>query len=180
MSQPTRIGEMIDRDLDGAARRRCQAKNRYPTEAAAEAARGHREPRAEVPLRVYACPLCQGFHLTKVQQTPIVAKADRVWRGSLYVLGRRLREEAKANPGEWAWRQLPRGALVAFMLSDEGGETLRIARQSVPETSKARAGWDREVAVFLRQLQAEGWETTTDIGAGTISCYAWPKPKGAR
>lgn len=44
----------------------CGRKYRYPNEAAAKAIRKRKSAR----LRVYACPRCGGWHLTKGDYTP--------------------------------------------------------------------------------------------------------------
>lgn len=45
----------------------CKRKVRYGTERKALSVADRRWKKARVELRVYPCPLCQGFHLTKTK-----------------------------------------------------------------------------------------------------------------
>lgn len=43
----------------------CKNKRRYPSEAFAQRVADHATRQRGLALRVYPCPLCQGFHITK-------------------------------------------------------------------------------------------------------------------
>lgn len=50
--------------------RMCFGKSRYPTESRANVYREKAESARKVKLRVYHCPICQGYHMTKQVATP--------------------------------------------------------------------------------------------------------------
>lgn len=93
----------------------------------------------------------------------------RLWTGVLRDLGALLREEAAARPHKWAWRQLPRGAVVACRIHpDYRVLQFRIARETKP-TLRGRTLWANELKVFGRHLGIEGWQMTeADSEAGGI------------
>lgn len=87
----------------------------------------------------------------------------RRWGRRLADLMPALKREARVNGGRWAWRILPRGAVVGLRLRTDGSTVLRIARRS----AETGAAWEREVAVFLRELGCEDW-TRQEDGAGDV------------
>lgn len=84
----------------------------------------------------------------------------RLWTGILSELGHVLRQEAAQRPHKWAWRALPRGALVSCRIHpDYRVLQFRIARETKP-TLRGRTLWANELAVFARHLGIEGWQMT--------------------
>ena len=53
-------------EWDNTARRMCRSKNRYATLKEARSMRNHKERyhHKKGELRIYQCPLCNGYHLT--------------------------------------------------------------------------------------------------------------------
>lgn len=56
---------------DQTAQRMCKSKNRYGTLKEARTMRNHKERyhRKKGSLRIYQCPICQGYHLTHTKLT---------------------------------------------------------------------------------------------------------------
>lgn len=91
------------------------------------------------------------------------------WHNPLHRLLRVLESEAReltsALPREkrtggdtpWAWRKLPRGALVAARMivppEDLAYLEVRIARPEKPEGDKAVAKWEKEIDTFVLELE---------------------------
>ena len=60
-------------------RRGCKKKIRYRSEAAARGAVKHRRRfQPDIELRVYDCPICQGWHLTKQPRIQTTNKRGEV------------------------------------------------------------------------------------------------------
>jgi hypothetical protein len=80
------------------------------------------------------------------------------WGAPLNQLFGALRKEAWALEGQWAWKILPHGALVAVQIvpPSEGvtafSTRLRIARRTLPADEKGWKAWAQELAVFLKHL----------------------------
>lgn len=91
--------------------------------------------------------------------------ADRIgkgWNRPLRELMPVLQAEALERVGDvhdWAWRQLPGGALVALRIDDETHRCeLRIARPGAEPIGAKREKWKRELAVFREHLGVEHWD----------------------
>lgn len=83
---------------------------------------------------------------------------NRTWHAGLRPLGPVLRDEAIATPGTWAWRQLPRGAVVSCRVHPEyHALQFRIARATRPGLAE-RERWQQELRVFETYLQLAGWQ----------------------
>jgi hypothetical protein len=50
----------------GPVERQCWQKQRYKTEAKAKQAARRNQWRALLPLKVYHCPICKGWHVSKI------------------------------------------------------------------------------------------------------------------
>lgn len=167
--------------------RRCREKRVYRSHAKAEQARLEIEPKTGKRLWSYQCDLCTLWHLSSAPQTAIAVPPERVWTSSLRDLHRNLLKEGRSRPGTWAWYQLPRGALVAYNLLaavemptptgpvTRAGEVFRIARRGLPTGDRAKAGWAREIGVFLDAFNAKEWElfSVLDEAEDVVSTYAW-------
>lgn len=88
------------------------------------------------------------------------ADAEHQWVGELSKLREVLQHEAYTLKGEWAWRVLPRGALVAMQIDGQTfKKQLRVVRRlRKPFTDKSAKAWATERTTFLRELGCEKWE----------------------
>jgi hypothetical protein len=110
------------------------------------------------------------------------------WAGTLPQLAEKLKHEAYAAKGEWAWRVLPGGALVAMRVPPTFVKELRIARRlRKPFTEKSAKAWRTELATFVEQLGCTGWKCTSDVLTGDAgeqqkveAIYQEPAPLGAK
>lgn len=92
------------------------------------------------------------------------APSEQQWTGDLPKLVETLRHEAYQLKGDWAWRMLPRGALVGMCVPPTFHKQLRIARRlRKPLTDKTPEAWRREVAAFLKDLGCEDWKQVKDV-----------------
>jgi hypothetical protein len=85
------------------------------------------------------------------------AKVVPTWQGKLADLMAPLSADARLSPGHWSARLLPRGALVAVKLREDGRRVVRIARQEKPPTKEAWERWRVELATFETHLGITGW-----------------------
>jgi hypothetical protein len=91
------------------------------------------------------------------------ASSERQWGGDLPTLAETLKHEAYELKGEWAWRILPRGALVAMCVPPTFRKQLRIARRLRKGlTDKTAQAWHAEVRVFLEQFGFADWKCVKD------------------
>lgn len=92
--------------------------------------------------------------------------ASRQWTGSLPDLFQRLKKEAReTKDGGFAWRVLPRGAVVGMRLVDLRHE-LRIARSERTTTPDQERKFDRECQVFVEHFGMavlDGTEPAPDL-----------------
>jgi hypothetical protein len=118
------------------------------------------------------------------------APEDNQWTLPLEHLGTALRHEAYEKKGEWAWRILPGGALVAMRLPPTFRKELRVARRLRRAfTDQSAKAWHTELNVFLEHLGCTGWTCLKDALAGvgpeadtqvTVEAiYQEPAPLGA-
>lgn len=99
----------------------------------------------------------------------------RRWGGKLAGLMPVITREARVNGGRWAWRILPRGAVVGVRLRVDGSTVLRIARRS----AETGAAWERELAVFLRELGCEDWTPEENVSPAehhAVALFVEPPP----
>ena len=116
------------------------------------------------------------------------AGSEHQWTGELAKLREVLQHEAYTLNGEWAWRVLPRGALVAMQVPPNFVKRLRIARRLRKAFSdKSAAAWHVETKTFLDQLGCEDWKVIRDAWAtGTTPgltvemVYQEPAPLGGK
>jgi hypothetical protein len=99
----------------------------------------------------------------------LAASPHRRWTQPLAGLRRVLQAEASRLRGEWAWRILRHGAVVAMRLRADFWCELRISRRKAPEDDQAWALWEREVAIFTRELGIEGWQREDDPEASGVA-----------
>lgn len=85
------------------------------------------------------------------------APAPSRWTRSLAELAVVLRHGAWEHPGEWTWRILPRGAMVAMRARSDQRKEVRISRREEPKDEKARNRWIGECVVFLKHLGCDHW-----------------------
>ena len=101
-----------------------------------------------------------------------------IWHAELRDLGATLRDEAIAHPHRWAWRALPRGAVVSCRVHPQYQcLQFRIARPVKPVAAQ-RARWTQELTVFEHHLALAGWsraEADTETG-GIEALYLSPEP----
>lgn len=109
--------------------------------------------------------------------------APRLWTEKLAELGPTLRGEADADPTRWAWRSMPRGAMVALYAGDmpdpvygRRGAVWRIARKPAPTDEKGRKAWAKEVETFLAHLGIEGWQVDSADEPGVSAVFVSPPP----
>lgn len=79
---------------------------------------------------------------------------DHQWTGDLPGLFKRLLKEAPdTNGSAFAWRVLPRGAVVGVRIHPQHlRPELKIARSEAPTTPDGWARWEHEVGTFLKQF----------------------------
>ena len=101
-----------------------------------------------------------------------------IWHAELRDLGATLRDEAIAHPHRWAWRALPRGAVVSCRVHPQYQcLQFRIARPVKPVGAQ-RGRWTQELAIFESHLDLAGWSRTeadTETG-GVEALYMSPEP----
>ena len=113
------------------------------------------------------------------------APEDRRWVKPLEELRTVLQHEAYALHGEWAWRVLPHGALVAMQVPADFIKRLRIARRAGLKDEAALNKWLAEVRTFQKHLEIDRWAITEIVGKpgepGPIHVILKePAPLGAR
>ncbi len=92
------------------------------------------------------------------------APAEEQWIGDLPELVEKLRHEAYALKGEWAWRVLPRGALVAMCVPQTFRKQVRFARRLRKGlTDKTAEAWHAEVTAYLEQMGYADWKVVKDV-----------------
>jgi len=93
----------------------------------------------------------------------LAAPEEARWASSLPALAETLKHEAYAKQGDWSWRILPGGALVAMRVPPTFQKELRIARRLRKAfTDKSAAAWHVETKTFLEQLGCKGWVCKRD------------------
>ncbi len=108
------------------------------------------------------------------------ARIQHRWTGSLPGLRKTLEHEAIVNAaspdaghsGRYAYRILPGGASVGMRLH-LGRLQIRIARSERPAFGRVGA-WEREVATFLEQMDANDWERSGDDSTGIAVLFTAP------
>jgi hypothetical protein len=90
----------------------------------------------------------------------LAAHEEHRWAKPLAELAEALRHEAYEKKGEWAWRILPGGALVAMRVPPTFQKEIRIARRDPLKTEESLKKWLDEVRVFQKHLGAERWGFT--------------------
>lgn len=89
----------------------------------------------------------------------LAAPEGRRYDGDVGDLRARLQREAWGAGGEWAWRILPDGLLVAMRVRPEDfRKEFRFARRT------AAGDWPQEVGSLARQLDIDGWQLTRTAG----------------
>jgi hypothetical protein len=108
------------------------------------------------------------------------------WAESLPELFEILRHEAYGLAGEWAWRILPRGALIGICVPPSFQKQLRIARRPRKGlTDKTAKVWHTEVRTFLEHMGCEDWKVLKNViepgdPPKLEVIYEEPLPLGAR
>jgi hypothetical protein len=93
----------------------------------------------------------------------LAAPEEARWAGTLPALAEKLKHEAYAAKGGWAWRILPGGALVAMCVPPSFRKELRIARRLRKAFSdRSAAAWHLETRTFLEQFGFKGWVCKRD------------------
>ena len=80
--------------------------------------------------------------------------------------------ELEADTG-WAWRVLPRGAVVAMRRRHDlwGRRELRLARAEAPDSPEGWARWEKEVAVFLSSFGMAAMDGETPCEREGVDFY---------
>lgn len=92
------------------------------------------------------------------------APEENRWTGTLPQLAKVLKHEAYQLQGEWAWRILPRGALVAICVPPTFRKQLRIARRLRKGlTGNTAKAWHTEVRNDLEEIGCEDWKAIKDV-----------------
>jgi hypothetical protein len=118
----------------------------------------------------------------------IAAPEEARWAGTLPLLAETLKHEAYAKQGDWSWRILPGGALVAMRVPPTFRKELRVARRlRKAPTDAGEKAWHKELEVFLDQLGCKGWgvirdawATGTTPGLTVEMVYQEPAPLGGK
>ena len=95
----------------------------------------------------------------------LAARPERRWTGPLNRLRAKLAAEAARNESRSSWKVLPNGAYVSLRIMGDAGLRIQIARRRAPETEDKLRAWNRELAIFVRDLRLDGW-TRVDEPAG--------------